>query len=435
MTDPGSKSDPIKPPASETHTSFFSELRKRRVYRAALAYAVVAWGSTEILDGVITRFGWPDWWATLTVVVFVVGFPVAMFLSWVFDWTREGIRRTEPWSAAGGMSITVACVFLVAGSCGLFWLINPSGVARIEKTGVAVLPCRYRGEESKQFRGEGFAEMIHEQLAHSGQLFIPEFATVVTMSANKLSTTQLAGSLNVSWLVECRVIEEEQGIRLDVTLIDTASDDSESLTSTIVDTLDVGASLDIVNQAILEQLDRTPVSGMSRSISDRFPPGLRAVDSYLKGEQAMRRGTVESVDEARQLFRSAQIAPDFYLARIREADALMLLIEFDSSGGAKPAVLLKAVSLMLDELDGVEQAPAELYASHLRLAGLADKTIGDDRVDAEQRRRWFERAIALKPNDATPYLIYAEYLSGKVSPEDAAIYSDKASTFLPTQSR
>jgi hypothetical protein len=152
--DPG-KNDSA--PSYIGQTSFLAELRKRRVFRAAAGYAVVAWGATEILDGVISRFGWPDWIATLVVILFVVGFPVAMFLAWVFDWTGEGVRRTEPWTATGGLSIVIAIVVLAAGSAGLFWLINPSGVARVEQTGIAVLPCRFRGEPEFAFRGEGVA--------------------------------------------------------------------------------------------------------------------------------------------------------------------------------------------------------------------------------------------------------------------------------------
>ena len=172
MTEQGSTKVPDDAPAPAARTSLFAELQKRRVVRAAIAYAVVAWGITEILDGVISRFGWPDWIATLVVIVFVVGFPVAMFLAWVFDWTKDGIRRTEPGTAVGGMSIVLAIIFLIGATAGLFWLINPSGIVRVEQTGIAVLPCRYRGEPDLAFRGEGLAEIINEHRARSPHFFI-----------------------------------------------------------------------------------------------------------------------------------------------------------------------------------------------------------------------------------------------------------------------
>ena len=82
-----------------------------QVFQSAGAYAVIAWGITEILDGVISRFGWPDWIATRVVVLFVVGFPVAMWLAWVFDWTPAGIRREAPWTTRNWVSATGAVLF------------------------------------------------------------------------------------------------------------------------------------------------------------------------------------------------------------------------------------------------------------------------------------------------------------------------------------
>ena len=63
MTDQRSGETPDKDAVPDAPSSFFAELKKRRVYRVAIGYAVVAWGGTEILDGVISRLGWPDWLA------------------------------------------------------------------------------------------------------------------------------------------------------------------------------------------------------------------------------------------------------------------------------------------------------------------------------------------------------------------------------------
>ncbi|NIP18638.1 MAG: hypothetical protein GWM87_11100, partial [Xanthomonadales bacterium] len=188
MSPAGDERTPDSHSGEKPGKSLFAELKERQVFQAAGAYAVVAWGATEILDGVISRFGWPDWIATLAVIIFVTGFPVAMFLAWVFDWTPQGIKRDEPWTAMGWASMVAATVFLFAGSGALFWLINPSGVARIEQTGVAVLPCRYRGAPEYAFRAEGFAGIINDQLAHVPQLRVLEFATVVDVAARNLRT-------------------------------------------------------------------------------------------------------------------------------------------------------------------------------------------------------------------------------------------------------
>ena len=83
--------------------SFFRELRRRKVLQAAAIYGAVAWGVTEIIVTVTEQLFLPQWLATLAVIGFVVGFPVAMFLAWTFDITSEGIHRTAVSSRRGSI--------------------------------------------------------------------------------------------------------------------------------------------------------------------------------------------------------------------------------------------------------------------------------------------------------------------------------------------
>ena len=100
--------------------SFFAELRRRKVVRAAAIYGAVAWGVTEVVVTVVEQLFLPQWVSTLAVIGFVVGFPVAMFLAWIFDITTDGIQRTTLTSRRGKASIAASIVLLVAGTAGLF---------------------------------------------------------------------------------------------------------------------------------------------------------------------------------------------------------------------------------------------------------------------------------------------------------------------------
>src|SRR5947207_7116541 len=75
--------------------SLFSELRRRNVFRVALSYAVVAWLLIEIAGVLLPMVDAPDWIITAFVVLLALGFAVAMFISWVFEMTPEGLKRTE----------------------------------------------------------------------------------------------------------------------------------------------------------------------------------------------------------------------------------------------------------------------------------------------------------------------------------------------------
>src|SRR6187399_376813 len=75
--------------------NFFSALKRRNVYKVAVAYAVVSWLLIQIATQVFPFFEIPNWAVRLVVLLLVLGFPIALTLSWIFDLTPQGIRRTE----------------------------------------------------------------------------------------------------------------------------------------------------------------------------------------------------------------------------------------------------------------------------------------------------------------------------------------------------
>ena len=74
---------------------FFAELKRRNVYKVAIAYAVVAWLLMQIASQIFPFFEIPNWAVRLVVLLLVIGFPVAVILAWAFELTPEGIKRTE----------------------------------------------------------------------------------------------------------------------------------------------------------------------------------------------------------------------------------------------------------------------------------------------------------------------------------------------------
>src|SRR6476660_3965498 len=75
--------------------NFFSELKRRNVYKVAIAYAVVAWVLIQIATQVFPFFEIPNWGVRLMVLIIALGFPIALILAWAFELTPEGIKRAE----------------------------------------------------------------------------------------------------------------------------------------------------------------------------------------------------------------------------------------------------------------------------------------------------------------------------------------------------
>ena len=93
--------------------SFFAELKRRNVYKVAVAYAVVAWLLMQVASQIFPFFEIPNWIVRLVILLLVIGFPVALIIAWAFEATPEGIKRTEAADAAGQRSRGGAWIYVV----------------------------------------------------------------------------------------------------------------------------------------------------------------------------------------------------------------------------------------------------------------------------------------------------------------------------------
>src|SRR5205823_5443628 len=160
------------------------ELKRRNVYKVAVAYAVVGWLLIQVATQVFPFFQIPDWSVRLVVLAIVIGFPIALVIAWAFELTPEGLKRTEdvdlakakrPKSYAWIYIVVVGAVF----SIGLFFIgrytaRNTSGAARpgaaaastIAQKSIAVLPFENLSEEkANAYFAEGVQDEILTKLS------------------------------------------------------------------------------------------------------------------------------------------------------------------------------------------------------------------------------------------------------------------------------
>src|SRR3954447_12943319 len=106
--------------------SFFSELKRRNVYKVAVAYAIGGWALAQGIAQVFPVFGVPNWIVQLIVLLIVIGFPIALVLAWAFELTGEGLKRTDDADRARPRAKSHAWIYVaVIGavlSIGLFFL-------------------------------------------------------------------------------------------------------------------------------------------------------------------------------------------------------------------------------------------------------------------------------------------------------------------------
>src|SRR5438876_7350822 len=131
--------------------NFFAELKRRNVYKVAIAYAVVAWLLMQIATQVFPFLEIPNWAIRLVVLLLVIGFPIALVIAWAFELTPEGLKRTEfadelPKKSARSRAWIYVVMVAGAISVGLFFFgrytatSKQSGLAELPVKSIAVLP-------------------------------------------------------------------------------------------------------------------------------------------------------------------------------------------------------------------------------------------------------------------------------------------------------
>src|SRR3989442_12980862 len=162
--------------------NFFAELKRRNVYKVAIAYAVVAWLLLQIATQVFPFLEIPNWAIRLVIMLIVIGFPIALVIAWAFELTPEGIKRTEDVDLGPTLTrktgrkldfFIIAVLLLVIGIL-VFQRLRPSVSPAVSSTlekSIAVLPFENLSEEkANAYFADGIQDEILTKLAGIGDL-------------------------------------------------------------------------------------------------------------------------------------------------------------------------------------------------------------------------------------------------------------------------
>src|SRR5260370_32969908 len=217
--------------------NFFAELKRRNVYKVAIAYGVVAWLLMQVASQIFPFFEIPNWAVRLVVLLLIIGFPVAMILAWAFELTPEGIKRTEDVDLSKSVRrktgrkldfFIIAVLLLVIGILVFQRLhpnVSPAVSSSLEKT-IAVLPFENFSEDKAfAFFPDGVQDEILTGLAKIADLKVISRTSV--LQSKHVSTRNLpesAQALKVSHVLEGSVQRAGNRVRVSAQLIDARND-------------------------------------------------------------------------------------------------------------------------------------------------------------------------------------------------------------------
>jgi TolB-like protein len=304
-------------------TKFLTELKRRNVYRAAVAYGVVAWFFTQLTTQVFPFFEIPNSAVRFVVIAVVIGFPIAMVLAWVYEFTPEGVVRTEdlrPAQARSAQRVTGRILdFIIIGA--LLLVIAMLIVGRlpfyrqagesISQKSIAVLPFENLSEEkANAYFAEGIQNEILTRLATVRDLKVISRTSTAKYKSKPDNLKTVAQELGVSTILEGAVQKAGDKVRVNVQLIDAHADThlwGKSYDRDFKDVLGVESEL---SQEIAEALQANLSPSESQGLAAVRTPDAEAYDLFLRGEYEVHQADITqnmgpAVDRADAFYRQA----------------------------------------------------------------------------------------------------------------------------------
>jgi TolB-like protein/Tfp pilus assembly protein PilF len=299
-------------------SGFFEELKRRKVYRVAIAYIVAGWALAQGLAQVLPVFDISNSVIRVVIALLLIGFPVALVLAWVFDFTPQGIKAT-PSIASGShrrrnIFMLLATGIVISAATGFFLL--PRAAARKIDKSIAVLPFENLSDEKENaYFADGIQDDILTNLSKIGDLKVISRTSVMSYRGKTPNVREIGKTLGVSTILEGSVRRAGNRVRVNVQLIDATNDQHVWANDYDRDLTDVFAIQTDLAQKIANEL-QAKLSPTERAQIENKP--TQNGEAYLAFIQARNLFAPEEFDklkQAEQLYdRALQLDGNFALA-------------------------------------------------------------------------------------------------------------------------
>ena len=394
--------------------SFFAELRRRNVYKVAVAYAIVAWLLIQAASIFFPAFDAPPWAMKVFILVLVLGFPIALVFSWAFEITPEGIKResevgpNESITRKTGRKIVAITAVLAVIAAGLFvyQFVQRQAVPKTEvgrlgepslpvtNKSIAVLPFdNLSRDPDNAYFCEGVQDEILTRLAKVADLKVISRTSTQHFKSTPDNLPQIARQLGVAHILEGSVQKASDQVRVNVQLINALTDAHLWADTYDRKLTDIFAVESDIAKNIAETLQAKITGSEKNSIAKAPTANPEGYELYLKGRFFWNKRSGIDLRKAIEFFNQAIAKdPNYALAYAGLADSYLLLPNY---GGVPTADVVPPARAAVTKALELDDSLAEAHAS----LGLLDTL--DLRL--ERAITHFERAVQLKPNYATAH--------------------------------
>ena len=413
--------------------NFFAELKRRNVYKVAVAYIVAGWALSQGIAQVFPVFDVSNWIIRLIVVLIIIGLPIALVLAWMFEITPQGIKRTEtadamPAAAQRKKHVWIYIVVIGAAiSIGLFFLGRYSAenatprqseaATAAPAKSIAVLPFSdLSPNHDQESFSDGMAEEILNALAHIKDLKVVGRASSFFYKGKNVSLKQIGSELGVANILEGSVRKQGEQVRI-TSALSRAADGlqvwSKNYNGTLANIFDLQESF---ARDIAGELNVVLADPSEARLVDKPTDNAQAYTLFIEAQTLVSRRVGDSLPRAIALLEEAtRLDPKF--ARAWGKLAVALAVEPQYAGGDWQTNWAAAEPAAHRAID-LDANSAEAYAA----LGYIDfsRRRYRDMVEPAQR------AVAIDPNDITANFWLANQLAGTGRTAEAETVNDRA---------
>ena len=339
--------------------NFFAELKRRNVYKVAITYAVVAWLLIQAASILLPTFEAPTWVMKAFVVLLAFGFVMSVMISWAFEATPEGLKRTKDvspemslpsWSARKFAAFIISLALIAAGLFA-FQFLRPVGTSRrdvgqieegrpggaslpISQKSIAVLPLlNESGDPKDEYFSDGLSEELIAALAQIRELKVIGRSSSFRFKDRKEESKTIGEKLGVATLLEGTVRKQGERVRIVAELIN-AADGIELWTRTFDRELkDIFAVQQEIAAAVASSLKVTLLGADQRPSTDSATKNIEAHNAYLLGHYHFQRRNSKTIAKPSAYFDEAiRLDPEYALAYAERSEAWTLIGDLSGEG-------------------------------------------------------------------------------------------------------
>jgi TolB-like protein/Tfp pilus assembly protein PilF len=300
---------------------FFDELKRRKVYRVAIAYIVAGWALAQGLAQVLPVFEISNSAIRVVIALLLIGFPVALVLAWMFDVTPQGIKATPSLVTAGhrrrNIWLLAGAGVIVSVAAGFFVL--PRAVAHKIDKSIAVLPFENLSDEKENaYFADGIQDDILTNLSKIGDLKVISRTSVMPYRGKTQNLRDIGKTLGVANILEGSVRRSGNKVRVNVQLIDATNDQhlwAEDYDGDLSDVFkiqtDLATRIASALQAKLSPTEKAQMTQRPTENGEAYLAYIQAMNLFMPEES-------EKLKQAEQLYqRALELDPNFALASAR----------------------------------------------------------------------------------------------------------------------